>query len=202
MAPEYSIVIPVYNEAEVLIPLYERLTEVMVGIGAPYEVIFVNDGSKDASLMLMRELHAKDEHVKFVSLSRSFGHQTAVTAGLDHSSSEAVVVMDADVQAPKVIPELIAKWREGFEVVIAVREGRKGETPFKPGDSSAVPSASPSAHLDRDLSGWRRFPADASEGRQRAAHSEGTQSLHAGSGKLSWVPLEIREVHERCPACW
>jgi len=137
MAPDYSIVIPVYNEAEVLLVLYERLTEVMIGIGAPYEIILVNDGSMDASLMLMREVHAKDAHVKFVSLSRNFGHQVAITAGLDHSSGKAVVVMDADLQdPPEVIPELIAKWREGFEVVVAVREGRRGETAFKRGTAA------------------------------------------------------------------
>jgi len=117
--------------------LYERLTEVMIGIGAPYEIILVNDGSMDASLMLMREVHAKDAHVKFVSLSRNFGHQVAITAGLDHSSGKAVVVMDADLQdPPEVIPELIAKWREGFEVVVAVREGRRGETAFKRGTAA------------------------------------------------------------------
>jgi polyisoprenyl-phosphate glycosyltransferase len=134
MAPEFSIVIPVYNEAEVLLLLYERLTEVMVRLGVPYEVIFVNDGSTDASLMLLREMRAQDDHVKFVSLSRNFGHQAALTAGLDHSSGNAVVVMDADLQdPPEVIPELIAKWREGFEVVVAVRESRTGETAFKRG---------------------------------------------------------------------
>jgi polyisoprenyl-phosphate glycosyltransferase len=137
MAPEFSIVIPVYNEAEVLLLLYERLTEVMVRLGVPYEVIFVNDGSTDASLMLLRDLHAQDEHVKFVSLSRNFGHQAAITAGLDHSSGNAVMVMDADLQdPPEVIPELIAKWREGFEVVVAVRESRRGETAFKRGTAA------------------------------------------------------------------
>lgn len=109
----------------------------MIGIGAPYEIIFVDDGSMDVSLMLLRDLRAKDEHVKFVSLSRNFGHQAAITAGLDHSSGEAVVVMDADLRGPpEVIPALIAKWREGFEVVVAVREGRTGETAFKRGTAA------------------------------------------------------------------
>jgi len=137
MAPDYSVVVPVYNEAEVLLVLYERLTDVMNGMGAPYEIIFVNDGSVDASLMLMRELRAKDEHVKFLSLSRNFGHQVAITAGLDHSVGEAVVVMDADLQdPPEVIPQLITKWREGYEVVVAVREERRGETAFKRGTAA------------------------------------------------------------------
>ncbi len=132
MAIRYSIVIPVYNEAEVLPTLYHRLTQVMEGLGEPYEVIFVNDGSTDTSPLLLRELRTKDERVKFVSFSRNFGHQIAITAGLDHSSGQAVVVMDADLQdPPEVIPRLIEKWREGFDVVFAVRERRKGESLFK-----------------------------------------------------------------------
>jgi len=132
MAIRYSIVIPVYNEAEVLPTLYRRLTQVMEGLGEPYEVIFVNDGSSDASPMLLRELRAKDERVKFVGFSRNFGHQIAITAGLDHSSGQAVVVMDADLQdPPEVIPRLIEKWREGYDVVFAVRERRRGEGLFK-----------------------------------------------------------------------
>jgi polyisoprenyl-phosphate glycosyltransferase len=128
----YSIIVPVYNEAEVLPAFYQRLTQVMDGIGESYEIIFVNDGSHDASLPLLRNLHAKDERVKFVTFSRNFGHQVAITAGLDHSSGKAVVFMDADLQdPPEVIPRLIEKWREGYDVVFAVREKREGESLFK-----------------------------------------------------------------------
>lgn len=128
----YSIIVPVYNEAEVLPAFYQRLTQVMDGIGESYEIIFVNDGSHDASQLLLRNLHAKDERVKFVTFSRNFGHQVAITAGLDHSSGKAVVIMDADLQdPPEVIPRLIEKWREGYDVVFAVREKRKGESLFK-----------------------------------------------------------------------
>jgi dolichol-phosphate mannosyltransferase len=128
----YSIVIPVYNEAEVLPTLYRRLTQVMEGLGEPYEIIFVNDGSTDASPMLLWELRAQDARVKVMSLSRNFGHQIAITAGLDYSSGEAVVVMDADLQdPPEVIPQLIAQWREGHDIVFAVRESRRGEGVIK-----------------------------------------------------------------------
>jgi glycosyltransferase involved in cell wall biosynthesis len=110
----YSVVIPVYNEAEVLPALYRRLTQVMEGLGKPYEIIFVNDGSTDASPKLLWELRAQDPRLRVVSLSRNFGHQTAITAGLDYSSAEAVVVMDADLQdPPEVIPRLITEWRAG-----------------------------------------------------------------------------------------
>ena len=104
----YSIVIPVYNEAEVLPTLYDRLTHVLEALSEPYEIIFVNDGSQDDSSLLLRDFQARDKHVKFLSFSRNFGHQIAITAGLDYSSGQAAVVMDADLQdPPEVIPQLI-----------------------------------------------------------------------------------------------
>src|SRR5882724_1420940 len=128
----YSIVMPVYNEAEVLPSLYDRLTRVMEGLVEPYEIIFVKDGSQDDSTSLLRDFQARDERVKFVNLSRNFGHQIAITAGLDYSSGQAAVVMDADLQdPPEVIPRLIEQWRKGYDVVFAVRENRQGEGLFK-----------------------------------------------------------------------
>jgi polyisoprenyl-phosphate glycosyltransferase len=128
----YSIVIPVYNEVEVLPSLYTRLTRVMEGLVEPYEIIFVNDGSNDGSLPLLRDLRAGDERVKILGLSRNFGHQLAITAGLDHSSGQAVVVLDADLQdPPEVIPQLVEQWRKGYDIVFAVREKRRGEGLFK-----------------------------------------------------------------------
>jgi dolichol-phosphate mannosyltransferase len=127
-----SIVIPVYNEVEVLPVLYHRLTRVMEGLGESYEIIFVNDGSDDGSLPLLRDLRAGDERVKLLGLSRNFGHQLAITAGLDHSSGQAVVVLDADLQdPPEVIPQLVEQWRKGYDIIFAVREKRRGEGPFK-----------------------------------------------------------------------
>jgi glycosyltransferase involved in cell wall biosynthesis len=128
----YSIVIPVYNEAEVLPSLYDRLTRVMEGLVEPYEIIFVNDGSQDDSTPLLRDFQARDERVKFLNFSRNFGHQIAITAGLDYSSGQAAVVMDADLQdPPEVIPQLIEQWRKGYDVVFAVRAKRQGEGLFK-----------------------------------------------------------------------
>jgi dolichol-phosphate mannosyltransferase len=124
----YSIVVPVYNEEAILPMFVERLTRLLEGMGEPFEIIFVNDGSRDTSPSLLREFRAKDERVKYVSLSRNFGHQVAITAGLDHAAGAAVVVMDADLQdPPEVIPRLVEQWRKGFDVVIAVRERRSGE---------------------------------------------------------------------------
>jgi polyisoprenyl-phosphate glycosyltransferase len=128
----YSVIIPVYNEAEVVPALYWRLTRVMEGLGEPYEIIFVNDGSRDDSPALLRELWERDNRVRFLSLSRNFGHQIAITAGLDRSSGQAVIVMDADLQdPPEVIPQLIEQWRKGYDVVFAVRERRRGDGLFK-----------------------------------------------------------------------
>jgi dolichol-phosphate mannosyltransferase len=129
---QFSIVVPVYNEAEVLQALYNRLTPVMAGLGESYEIIFVNDGSTDESPLLLQGLQGTDKHLKVLSLSRNFGHQIAITAGLDHSSGQAVVVMDADLQdPPEVIPRLVDQWRKGYDLVSAVREKRRGEGLFK-----------------------------------------------------------------------
>jgi glycosyltransferase involved in cell wall biosynthesis len=128
----YSIVIPVYNEAEVLPSLYNRLTRVMEGLVEPYEIIFVNDGSRDDSTALLRDFQDRDARVKFLSFSRNFGHQIAITAGLDYSSGQAAVVMDVDLQdPPEVIPRLIEQWRKGYDIVFAVRAKRQGEGFFK-----------------------------------------------------------------------
>jgi polyisoprenyl-phosphate glycosyltransferase len=127
-----TIVIPVYNEAEVLPTLYDRLTRVLEGLVESYEIIFVNDGSQDDSALFLRDFQARDARVKFLNFSRNFGHQIAITAGLDYSSGQAVVVMDADLQdPPEVIPQLIEQWHKGYDVVFAVRAKRQGEGLFK-----------------------------------------------------------------------
>ena len=124
--PDISVVIPVFNEEDTLGPLFERLSAVMDASQDEFEVIFVDDGSRDGSLGMLREFHAADPRVRAVSLSRNFGHQVAVTCGLDHSKGRAVVVMDGDLQdPPEVLPELVERWREGYDVVYAVRKRRK-----------------------------------------------------------------------------
>jgi glycosyltransferase involved in cell wall biosynthesis len=128
----FTVAVPVYNEIESLPELYQRVQEVMGGLDEPWELVLIDDGSTDGSTDLIRSLAADDERVRPVIFARNFGHQIAVTAGLDYSRGEAVVVMDADLQdPPEVIPELITKWREGYEIVHAVREEREGETLFK-----------------------------------------------------------------------
>ena len=127
-----SVVIPIYNEAEVLPVLYQRLTSTLERMGEPYEIIFVDDGSTDDSSELLRRLRTQDSRVKVVSFSRNFGHQIAITAGLDYSSGDPVIVMDGDLQdPPEVIPELMKSWRAGNQIVFAVRARRTGESLFK-----------------------------------------------------------------------
>jgi len=129
---DISIVIPIYNEEGNIFPLHERLTTVMEGVGASYELVFVNDGSKDQSISLIKQLAEKDSRVKYVNFSRNFGHQVAVTAGLDLACGNAVAIIDADLQdPPELIPDLYQKLNEGFQVVYAKRKQREGETFLK-----------------------------------------------------------------------
>lgn len=128
----YSIVVPVYNEEEVINETYKRLKQVMDDVGESYEIVFVNDGSRDRTAELARQICQNDKNIKLLDFSRNFGHQLAITAGMDYTSGEAVVVIDADLQdPPEVIPKMIEKWKEGYEVVYGKRLKRKGDTPFK-----------------------------------------------------------------------
>ncbi|MFN7211302.1 MAG: glycosyltransferase family 2 protein, partial [Aggregatilineales bacterium] len=131
-APTYSVVAPVYNEAQGLPEFYQRVRAVMEALGEAWELILVNDGSRDNSLEVMRQLSAADPHVRVIDFARNFGHQIAVTAGMDYARGDAVIIIDSDLQdPPETIPALVAKWREGYEVVYAVRNKRPGETWFK-----------------------------------------------------------------------
>jgi dolichol-phosphate mannosyltransferase len=127
-----SIVVPFYNEQECMEETYRRLTAVMESTGERYELIFVNDGSRDLSPGIVEQLCEQDPRVRLIDLSRNFGHQIAVTAGLNHTSGQAVVIIDADLQdPPEVILEMIDLWRQGYEVVYGRRLSRQGETGFK-----------------------------------------------------------------------
>lgn len=129
---ELSIISPVFNEEAVLMAFYERTSRVMQQMTCTCELIFVNDGSSDKSLSLIRELANLDPRVKYVSFSRNFGHQVAVSAGLDHCSGDAVVIIDADLQdPPELIPRLYERYKEGFQVVYARRNSRSGESVMK-----------------------------------------------------------------------
>lgn len=130
--PRYSIVAPCYNEEGALRELYRRIHDTMEQTGETWELVLINDGSRDRTPEIMRELHAQDVRVKVVDFARNFGHQLAVTAGLDYARGDAVVIIDADLQdPPAVILDMIARWKEGYEVVYAVRTQRKGESWFK-----------------------------------------------------------------------
>ncbi len=132
MKPIFSIIAPVYNEIENLPVLHQRIKEVMDSTGETWELILVDDGSHDGSTEAIRQLAVEDPRVRPVIFARNFGHQIAVTAGLDFSRGDAVVIIDADLQdPPELILEMIAKWREGYQVVYAIRKEREGETFFK-----------------------------------------------------------------------
>lgn len=127
-----SVVVPAYNEEAVLPEFHRRLTAVLNGISGAAEIIYVNDGSGDGTAALLNDLRAKDARVTLVDLSRNFGKEIALTAGLDYARGQAVVVIDADLQdPPELIPELVAQWVAGFDVVYAQRTSRSGETLMK-----------------------------------------------------------------------
>ena len=132
MAPVFSFVIPVLNEQETLPELARRLDPILDSLDGPSEVVLVDDGSTDASFEIMRSLSDADPRYVVVRLTRNFGHQMAISAGLEHASGDAVIIMDADLQdPPEVVLALVDKWREGFQVVYAVRDERTGESRTK-----------------------------------------------------------------------
>ena len=130
--PKYTVIAPIYNEIENIPHLYARVCEVMDQTGEAWELILVDDGSKDGSTDALRELGKKDDRVRPVIFARNFGHQIAVSAGMDYARGDAIAIIDADLQdPPEVILELIEKWKEGYDVVYAVRSEREGESWFK-----------------------------------------------------------------------
>jgi glycosyltransferase involved in cell wall biosynthesis len=132
-SPVISIVAPVYNEAGNLQELHRRISDVLDRSGETWELVFVDDGSTDGSTAAMQALHDSDaDHVRVISFARNFGHQIAVTAGMDYAKGQAVILIDADLQdPPEIILDMISKWREGCEVVYAIRAKREGESWFK-----------------------------------------------------------------------
>jgi glycosyltransferase involved in cell wall biosynthesis len=136
--PEYSIVVPIYNEEETVSELVRRLQLLLEQLDGPAEVILVDDGSSDRSHELMLAAHEADDRIKVLRLSRNFGHQIAITAGMDLATGNAVIIMDADLQdPPEVVLEMTARWREGFDVIYGVREERPGDSPFKRATAAA-----------------------------------------------------------------
>ena len=132
MKPTFSIIAPVYNEKDCLGTLVQRVGEVMDTTGEPWELVIVDDGSQDGSTDIIRRLAKEDKRVRAVIFARNFGHQIAVTAGMDYSRGDAVIIIDADLQdPPEVMLEMIQRWKEGYQVVYGVRSEREGETWFK-----------------------------------------------------------------------
>lgn len=130
--PVYSLVLPIYNEEKTLPELYGRLCALMERLDGAAEVLLVDDGSRDGSFALMLDFHRQDSRFRLIRFSRNFGHQIAITAGMDFARGEAVVVMDADLQdPPEVVLEMAERWRDGFDIVYAERAERQGETWFK-----------------------------------------------------------------------
>ncbi|MFT8322974.1 MAG: glycosyltransferase family 2 protein [Bacillus sp. (in: firmicutes)] len=129
---KYSIVIPVYNEEQVIKHTYERLKTVMDATAEKYELLFINDGSSDQTVDILKILGESDKSIKIIDFSRNFGHQIAITAGMDYAAGDAIIIIDADLQdPPELILEMITEWKNGYEVVYAKRTARKGETFFK-----------------------------------------------------------------------
>jgi dolichol-phosphate mannosyltransferase len=127
-----SVVVPMYNEEEVIPVTYQRLTDVMEKANVNYEIIFVNDGSRDKTAELLNEICDNDKRVKLLDFSRNFGHQIAITAGMDYSCGQCIVVIDGDLQdPPELIPAMIEKWKDGYDVVYGKRISRQGESIFK-----------------------------------------------------------------------
>ena len=132
MKPVFSVVIPCYNEEEVIMESYRRISAVMLSMGEPYELVFINDGSKDATPALLNRLADEDNSVRVLHFARNAGHQIAVSAGLDYAAGSAVVIIDADLQdPPELIPEMAKLWRDGAQVVYGQRRSRAGESFLK-----------------------------------------------------------------------
>jgi len=126
------VVIPVYNEQEVIIEAYTRITDVMTDMKESYELVFINDGSKDSTAQIIAELCSKDSAVRLINFSRNFGHMSAISAGMEKARGEAIFIIDADMQdPPEIFPQMAAKWREGYHVIYGKRIKRKGESFFK-----------------------------------------------------------------------
>ena len=189
----FSVIVPCFNEQEVLPITHQRLTAVMQGLGEEYELIYVDDGSRDETLPILRRLHEEDPHAVVVSFSRNFGQQYAITAGLHAARGQAIVLIDADLQdPPEVIPAMVEKWREGADVVYGKRLSRAGETFFKKFTSKAfyrVFSALSETKAPLDTGDFRLM--DRKVVRELDAMGEHNRYLR---GMVSWVGFKQEAV--------
>lgn len=189
-----SILIPAYNEEDVLEQCYERLTQVMDSVpGYLYEILFVNDGSSDRTLQIIKALRMNDHRISYVDLSRNFGKETAMIAGLDYVCGDAVVIMDADLQdPPELIPEMITYWDQGYDDVYAKRRSRKGESWLK---------KMTSAQFYRILQKTTRIPIQKDTGDFRLldrrainALKQMRESQRYTKGLFSWIGYNKKEI--------
>lgn len=193
MKPVISVVVPAYNEEAVLETTFTRLDGVLKNIGDPYELIFVDDGSRDKTPQMLRDLAAQHPHVRVLHLARNFGQMIAITAGLEATRGDAVVIIDADLQdPPEVIPQMIEKWREGYDVVYGKRAKREGESFFKKATAFAY---------YRILRGLIRVPIPADTGDFRLVSRRAVDAVNAMPehnrflrGMFAWVGFRQTEV--------
>ena len=197
-APALSVVVPAYNEQEVLPEFHRRLAAALADIGMAWEVVYVNDGSRDTTLAVMLGLQATDPRVAVVNLSRNFGKEIALTAGIDHArGSEAIIVIDADLQdPPELIPTLVGTWREGFDIVYAQRNTREGETWLKKATAAAF------YRVMQRLGGKVQLPPDTGDFRllsRRAIDALLTlrEQHRFMKGLFAWIGFPSREVPYR-----
>ncbi|HYQ00906.1 MAG TPA: glycosyltransferase family 2 protein [Polyangiaceae bacterium] len=201
--PTLTVIIPIFNEEEVIPELARRLREVIQVWNTlidSWEVVFVNDGSKDRSLEQLKALAAEEPRFKVISFARNFGHQMAITAGLDRAEGEAVVIMDADLQdPPEVVSEMILRWREGFDVVYGVRTKRDGETLFKRASAAIF------YRVLRAMLGGISIPADAGDfrlvGRPVVLAMRALRERHRFvRGMVAWVGFRQTAIYYARPA--
>ena len=189
-----SIIIPAYNEEESLPMLYERLKKLMNEVtNYEFEVLFVNDGSKDKTIQIIKELRKKDERICYVDFSRNFGKEIAMIAGLDYAKGDCVIFMDADLQdPPELIPELIKYWEEGYDDVYARRSSRKGETWLKKFTSKMyykVLQKMTNVEIQKDTGNYRLI-----DRRCINALKEMTESERCLKSMFSWIGYNKKEV--------
>lgn len=196
LQPSLSVVVPAYNEEQVLPEFHRRTTAVLDKLGMPYEIVFINDGSRDNTLSVMRSLRALDPRVVIVDLSRNFGKEIALTAGLDHAAGDLIVVIDADLQdPPELIPELVDAWREGNDVAYAVRIARDGETWLKKATASLfyrlIQSVS-RIELPRDTGDFRLMSRRALDALRQLREQHRFMK-----GLFAWIGFQAKPVYYR-----
>ena len=195
-----TILVPAYNEEDVLNMLYERLKEIMNNNDKyDFEILFVNDGSKDSTLKIMQDLRLKDKRVCYLNLSRNYGKETAMIAGLDYCKGDAVVIIDADLQdPPELIPEMIKHWEEGYDDVYAKRKSRKGETWLKKFTSTMyykVLQSFTKIEIQKDTGDFRLLDRRCVEALKAIRESQ-----RYTKGLLSWIGYNKKEIlYDRDP---